>query len=206
MSLLLRIFKGIENKGNRYYGKFDERIREWVGDVNGNEFIEKYEDICFNEENRSDFYRYVWIKLGLGLSCSKSDRRYIKSLILNIINGKNEFFKNRRFGNKDYSFEEFVNRIFGNGIDCINKLKDLDIEWKDEKSYYGFEKYKNMSKILSKMEVIIMNERMSELKRNNIKYISLFDGVLVKRSEKNKVLNIMNRKYESDLDMIIRFK
>ena len=63
-----------------------------------------------------------------------------------------------------------------------------------------------MSKILSKMEVIIMNERMSELKRNNIKYISLFDGVLVKRSEKEKVLSIMNRKYESDVDMIIKFK
>ena len=63
-----------------------------------------------------------------------------------------------------------------------------------------------MSKILSKMEVIIMNERMSELKRNNIKYISLFDGVLVKRSEKEKVLSIMNRKFESDVDMIIKFK
>ena len=59
VSLLLRIFKGIENKSNRYYGKFDERIRELVGDVNGNDFIEKYEDICFSEDNRSDFYRYV---------------------------------------------------------------------------------------------------------------------------------------------------
>ena len=40
--------------------------------------------------------------------------------------------------------------------------------------------------ILSKMEVIIMNERMSELKRNNIKYISLFDGVLVKKVKRRK--------------------
>ena len=123
-----------------------------------------------------------------------------------MINGKKDFFKNRRFGNKDYSYEEFGKRIFGNGIECLNKLKELDIEWNDEKSYYGFEKYKNMSKILSKMEVIIMNERMSELKRNKIKYISLFDGVLVKRSEKEKVLSIMNRKFESDVDMIIKFK
>ena len=55
---------------------------------------------------------------------------------------KERFFKNRRF-ETDYSYEEFGNRIFGNGIDCLNKLKELDIEWKDEKNYYGFEKYKN---------------------------------------------------------------
>lgn len=206
VSLLLRIFKGIENDNDRYKGKFDEKIRDLVEDKNGSDFIEKYEDICFTADDRIDFYRYVWLKLGLGMSFNKEDRRYIKSLILSVINGKDDLFVNRKFGNRNMSINEFGKKVFGNGYECMNKLKNLVIEWNDEKSYYGFEKYINMSKILSKMEVIIMSERMSELKKNNIKYISLFDGILVKKSEKDKVLKIMNKKYLSDVDEIVRFK
>ena len=92
------------------------------------------------------------------------------------------------------------------GFECLSKLKEVEIDFKFGNNYYGYEKYKNISKILNLYEVEIMNEKSKLLMREDIKYISLFDGLLVKESDKDRVLKILNGNCRVDKEGIIKFK
>lgn len=195
VSLLCRVFKGIRDLSVGE-SDFDDKIKQIVGEENGNDFLEMYEEICFKGKDRIDFYNYIGLKLFGIKKISPNDRDYIKELILYTINGKIDFSKNNRFINQRYTIDELGIKVFGeNGWRCINKIKNTEISgWE----LYGFEKYKNMSKMLMRMEVLVMRERWKKLIQNNIYYISLFDGVLIGNNNIEKVLPLMNNNYGVD--------
>ena len=83
----------------------------------------------------------------------------------------------------------------------LNKIKNVEIDGFD---LYGYESYKNISKLLMKMEVIIMRERWKELIKNDIPYLSLFDGFLIRSKDMDYVMNMMNRDY--GIDNCIKFR
>lgn len=201
ISLLCRVFKGIRElrKGNN---KFDDKIKEIVGDCDGDDFLDRYEEICFKSDNRIDFYEYIGMKLD-GIGVIDSDKRsYYKGLVLYLLNGKEEFLKGKKFIDNQYSGSVLGKMIFGErGWECLNKIKNIEI---DGFNLYGYETYKNISKLLMKMEVIIMRERWKELIKNDIPYLSLFDGFLIRSKDMDYVMNMMNRDY--GIDNCIKFR
>ena len=205
VSLLCRVFKGITQlkKGDN---PFDDKIKEIVGDDNGDDFLQMYEDICFKGEKRIDFYDYVGLK-SFGIRGIDDDRReYIKGLILYLINGKSEFSGDKKFIDNRYTIDELGVKIFGEGgWSCIQKLKSTTIDFQIGKSNYGYTQYKNMSKILSYMEVSIMKEIWRKLIKNKINYISLFDGVLVSSKDKELVFQLVNNN-KDNINSCIKFK
>lgn len=205
VSLLCRVFKGITElkKGDN---PFDDRIKEIVGDENGDEFLNMYEDICFGKGKRIDFYNYVGLK-SFGLKGMDSDSRdYIKGLILYTLNGKIEFSSDKKFIENKYTIDELGERVFSKGgWRCIQKLKNTSIDFKIGKTNYGYIQYKNMSKILSFMEVTIMKDIWRKLISNKINYISLFDGLLVSSIDKELVLELVNNNI-SNINGCIKFK
>ena len=205
VSLLCRVFKGITElkKGDN---PFDDRIKEIVGDENGDEFLNMYEDICFGKGKRIDFYNYVGLK-SFGLKGMDSDSRdYIKGLILYTLNGKIEFSSDKKFIENKYTIDELGERVFSKGgWRCIQKLKNTSIDFKIGKTNYGYIQYKNMSKILSFMEVTIMKDIWRKLISNKINYISLFDGLLVSSIDKELVLELVNNNI-SNINSCIKFK
>ena len=136
---------------------------------------------------------------------TKEYRDYIKQLTLYIINGKDDFSKDKKFIDNKYSYNEIGERIFGKGgWRCMEKLKNTSIDFKVGKTNYGYSQFKNMSKILSFMEVIVMKDIWRKLIKNKINYISLFDGVLVSSVDRNLVMELVNK--NKGINSCIRFK
>jgi hypothetical protein len=220
VSLLYRLFKVIENENNLYNNELDIEIRNKVGDVNGFDFIHYYKNLVYEVRDGIDFYLFIYFNLISDVNLfgdkkdrvgrkevKKENRNYIKGLVINLINGKDEFLKNKRFIDNKYDYRELCELIFKkNGFECLSKLKGIEIDFKFGYNYYGYEKYKNISKILNLYEVEIMNEKSKLLMREDIKYISLFDGLLVKESDKDRVLKILNGNCKVDKEGIIKFK
>ena len=86
----------------------------------------------------------------------------------------------------------------------MEKLKNTSIDFKVGKTNYGYSQFKNMSKILSFMEVIVMKDIWRKLIKNKINYISLFDGVLVSSVDRNLVMELVNK--NKGINSCIRFK
>ena len=204
VSLLCRLFKGM-TKLKKGESSFDDKIKEVIGDDNGDDFLNMYEDMCFGEGKRIDFYQYVGLK-SFGLrGMTDESREYIKQLILYIINGKSEFSGDKKLINNKYTYNELGKRIFGEGgWKCMEKLKNTSFDFSIGKTNYGYTQFKNMSKILSYMEVIIMKDVWKKLIRNKINYISLFDGVLVSSVDSNLTLKLVNQ--AKGINSCIRFK
>ena len=116
--LLCRVFKGIREL-RRGKSKFDDKIKEIVGDCDGDDFLDRYEEICFKGDNRKDFYEYIGMKLdGIGV-IDKDKRSYYKGLVLYLLNGKEEFFKGKKFIDNQYSGSVLGKMIFGErGWEC----------------------------------------------------------------------------------------
>ena len=127
-------------------------------------------------------------------------------MTLYLINGKSEFSGEKKFIDNRYTIDELGVKIFGEGgWNCIQKLKSATIDFQIGKSNYGYTQYKNMSKILSYMEVSIMKEIWRKLIKNKINYISLFDGVLVSSKDKELVLQLVNNN-KDNINSCIKYK
>ena len=204
VSLLYRVFRGIRDlkKGE---SRFDDKIKEVVGDSDGNDFLEMYKD-CFVGENRLDYYKYVSVSLG-ELELFDNSRGYIKELVMYILNGKRDFGKDLRFVNGKYDFEEIGKILFGKrGFECIEKLKNSDLSFSFGKTFYGFERYKNVSKILMSIEVMFMEGKFRKLMSEGIRYLNIYDGLIVSSVDVNRVLDIMNEEVLDDnVNSSIRF-
>tara|TARA_R110000803_G_scaffold197974_2_gene261660 strand:- start:159 stop:1742 length:1584 start_codon:yes stop_codon:yes gene_type:complete len=207
ISLLCRVFKGIRDversSGNN---GLDDKIKEIVGSSNGNDFLNMYEDVCFKGNDRNDFYKYVGLsKLGMFGGVSKDDRNYIKELVLYILNGKVDFSLNKKFVDGRFSIVELGERIFGkDGFECIEKIKNSDVDFKMNSELYGYNRFKNMSKLLGSMEVLIMRNKWRKLIEMEIDYVSLFDGFLIGIDYKESVMKIMNE--ENSIDSVVKFR
>ncbi len=207
VGLLYRLFRGIRDL-KKGYGRFDDRIKEVVGDCDGNDFLEMFED-CFvgNGNERFDYYEYVGLNRLKNIEYSKYKRGYMKELVLYILNGKRDFSKDLRFIDGKYDYDEIGRLLFGKrGFECIEKIKNSDLKFKEGKKFYGFKRYLNMSKILMSIEVMFMEGKFRKLMNEGIRYLNIYDGLIVSSVDVNRVLEIMNENVNDDsLDSSIRF-
>ena len=204
VSLLYRVMLGIRDLE---YGvsSFDDKIKDVVGDVNGNDFLDKYK-LCFGgkKEERKDFYSLVGLEFGkIEWIVGEDERSYIKGLVLYLINGEISDGRRKRYLDGKYSYDEMMIKIFGKGgYSVINRIKESSIDFKFGKSFYGYERFKNMSKVLMFMEVRVMKSIWDELIKRNISYVSLYDGMLVKKKERDDVMVLVNKVLINEFDCI----
>lgn len=192
ISLFYRILKGLKYI-KRGESKFDDKIKEIVKDVNVDDFLNKYE-ICFEGNEKIDFYKFLGINLGVfDENIGFENRIYIKELVLYLINGERNDGMRKKYLNDKYNYDEIMEMIFcKGGLKVIDIIKNSEIDFKLKgRNYYGYEKFKNMSRILMSMEVIIMKGIWGKMIINNIYYISIFDGMLVRGSDINYINEII---------------
>lgn len=187
-------------------GSVGREIRKRVDVLVSGEFVEKYRE-CFEGEGL-DFYEYVGLRLGeINVVGNKVDRGYVKNLILRLLNGKKLYDEDfvKRWG---MDYDELMKYIFYDMYDVIEYIKNNDV-FKDYSydNVFGkisFYLYSNMSRMLMKLEVIIMKMVFDELIKNNIYYVSLFDGFMIGKKDVIKTLRLVENKI-SDF-RCIRFK
>ena len=204
VSLLYRVFRGIRDikKGDNV---FDDKIKEVVGDINANDFLDKYE-MCFagDEDKREDFYKLVGLNLGrIDIIVGENERGYVKSLVLYLINGDIKDGERKNYLDGKYSYDEIMEIIFcKGGVNVFRLLKSSSIDFKFGNMFYGYEMFKNMSKILMFMEVIVMKGIWDVLIKRGIAYISLYDGMLIKKKDRFEVMDICSNYLINDFDCI----
>jgi hypothetical protein len=131
-------------------------------------------------------------------------------------------FVNCALGNDDYYSEEtreemmpfilkyskeFPEKFEKRTLDLIEKIKNSDLNFKlvGGKDIRGYLRYKNMSRVLMGMEVIIMKGIWKRLIDKGINYVSLYDGMMVKKSDVEVVLDIVSSEL-SGFNSCIRLK
>jgi hypothetical protein len=207
ISLLYRVFKGI-NEVKKGGSKFDDYIKKIVGDIDASDFLEKYK-ICFEGDidKRIDFYKFLGIELGrVDMIVDNYSRIYMKELVLYLINGESNDGKRKRYLDGKYSYGEIMKLIFcENGYRVLEKIKNSNMSFKFEgREYYGYERFKNMSRVLMSMEVIIMKGIWKKMINKGIYYISLYDGMMIRKSDKVVVMNIIGEELRG-MNSCIRF-
>jgi predicted GNAT superfamily acetyltransferase len=115
------------------------------------------------------------------------DRNFYKVLIMRILFTQNYIIE----GLKMNEVDDIVNEIFGKeGKYFIEKIKDMFFKYDEfgkRKSYNNneyLERYKNVSKILSVIEVDVMNYLIKRVFNgicNREFYVNIFDGFLIKK-------------------------
>jgi hypothetical protein len=130
--------------------------------------------------------------LDLGKIENIIDRSYFKGLILYLINGEESDGRRKTYIDDEFEYDDLMTKVFGKGgFSVLSKLKNSVLDFRFGKKYYGFESYKNMSKILMYMEVQTMKGIWDIMITNKIDYISLYDGMLIKKSDKSSVKRIV---------------
>lgn len=195
ISLLYLVFLVLNDKVD--LGRGGEEIKSRLGSVNkGRHFLREYRE-CFIDK-KTDFYKVVGAKLISVVSVVDDNmRKYLKANVLSLLNTRKSFEDGKEFYGKSY--EQFMRIVFCNdGYEFLEYVKNNDLfEMYYEKNIFkGFLSYKNVPKLLMRMEVIVMKIVFDRLIREKVKYISLFDGFLCKRSEVDKVINIVNNEIE----------
>lgn len=172
------------------------------------EFIEKYKGVVFGGNNKIDFYNYLkvyfsWgyndgyliedgVRVKKGIDNKLKDwgdrkvfnRDFYKMLIMRILFSKSYLVNSI----KNFRGDKISESIFGSGYELIWRMKNYDIE----KNEYGdfisvndrIEGYKNISKILSVIEVDVIEYLVNNyFKKLNREYIRIFDGFMVKEKD-----------------------
>ena len=172
-----------------------------IGNENlGSGFLEKHkllfvgDSIFWSDDISIDDYDDFY---GFMKSCfnDESDRNEYKKLIWYIL-FSNTIRYQKDFNYKGYNIDDLEKLFFGNdGYELINDLKKIDL-FKYLKTHIGREKKynrgTNISYILHTMENNMMDRCRKVLMDKKIKYISIFDSFIVKKSDSVNVLGLLN--------------
>lgn len=166
----------------------------------GSGFLEKHKllfsgnGVFWNYDDEIDEYNDFY---GFMKSCfnDESDRSEYKKLIWYILFSETIRYR-KEFNYKGYNIDDLEKLFFGNdGYRLINDLKKIDLH-KYIKTNIGREKKYdrgiNISFILHTIENNMMDSCRKTLINNKIKYISIFDSFIVKKSDNSKVLGLLN--------------
>ena len=169
---------------------------------NGKDFIDKYrivfeKDGVFwsdkNEVEFDDFYDLIRISYGIEMYRSMS-RRCFKDLLWSVLfSGK---IKSRYIKIGKENIDKIELRLLKNsGKNLNDDIKKIDLSNWIKNNGGRRKKYdrgNNVSLILMKMENNLMDIVRDNLINNEVKFISVFDSIMVKKSESKMVLKNLN--------------
>ena len=187
---------------------------EKLGNKNlGRDFLKKHksifegEGILWSNDDEIDEYNDFY---GFMKSCFNdgSDRFEYKKFINNILNSDSLRSK-KNFNYKGYNIDELEKLFFGNGgYELINDLKKIDLfkyVSKDDGRIKPFNRSKNISLILHKLENELMDSCRKLMIDNNIIFISMFDSFIVKKNGSKKVMDMLNKELQT-ITKVVKFR
>ncbi len=140
-------------------------------------------EMIYSKDSRMDLYRYMTYKIhGFKAMFDKKMRGEMKSMFMGLFF---DTLKNPEYGGKNK--KELIEKIFGpNLYELIEHLTTLDVE--------GIEagKYRNLSALLQREESKFLNEVMAELMKDKVDFLPLYDSLIVKESDKDRVKEAFN--------------
>lgn len=184
-------------------GKGIEELRDKLGGiVNGDEFINMYRSSIL--EGNDDFYSEVGKALYRKEDIDSTERKYVKKLVLKGLNTNALFEKD--FDKYGLDYDGFMKLVFGvkayRFIEYIKSHNLFNTHYDGNKLSF-LELHENMSKLLMRIEVIVIKILLDRLIKEGVKYINLFDGIMIKGSDVDKVMDIINE--EMGVFRCIRF-
>jgi len=188
----------LEKLGNKDLGK---------GFIKKHKSIFEGEGILWSNDDEIDEYNDFY---GFMKSCFNdgSDRFEYKKFINNILNSDSLRSK-KNFNYKGYNIDELEKLFFGNdGYELINDLKKINLfkyVSKDNGRIKPFNRSKNISLILHKLENELMDNCRKLMIENNIIYISMFDSFIVKKNESRKIMKMLNKELEG-ITKVVKFR
>lgn len=196
----------VKKKLNKLDGSFESR--------NGIEFVNKFKSIfendgIYNNEDNSIEFRDYYDLIRLSYSEKKYNelsRNSFKELVFKVLFSDSIIKKTIKMG--DENIDEIENRLFGvEGKILINDLRKIDLRNWIENNGGRIKKYNrgnNISLILMIYENKVMDIIRLKLMNKRIKFISVFDSLLVKKSDYKKVFKLGNS-ILSDIDKSLKF-
>ena len=196
----------VKKKLNELDGSFESR--------NGIEFVNKFKSIFendgiySNEDNSIEFSDYYdLIRLSYGeKKYNELSRNSFKELVFRVLFSDSNIKKTIKM--EDENIDEIENRLFGiEGKILMNDLRKIDLRNWIKNEGGRIKKYNrgnNISLILMNYENRVMDILRFILMKNRIKFISVFDSLLVKKSDYKKVFKLGNSVL-SDIDKSLKF-
>ena len=182
---------------------------------NGSDFIDKYKIVFdgdgyfYSDDNEvmfDDYYDFIRSSYGIEMYRSMS-RRCFKDLLWSVLFSGKIKSKGIKIGKENIDKIEL--RLLGNsGKKLINDIKKIDLrDWIKDKGgrRKKYDSGKNVSLILMMMENNLMDMIRDKLIDDDIKFISVFDSLMIKKSEGKKVLKMVN-KMLSVIDNSLKFR
>ena len=173
-----------------------------IEDRNGKDFINKYKVVFensgyfYSDDNEvifDDYYDYIRSSYGIEMYRSMS-RRCFKDLLWSVLFSGKVKSKGIKIGNENINDIEL--RLLGNsGKKLINDIKNIDLRnWIKDKGgkRKKYNSGKNVSLILMMLENNLMNVIRDLLIKNEVKFISVFDSLMIKKSKSKNVLKMVN--------------
>ena len=175
-----------------------------IFEIDGGIFIDDENSIEFN-----DYYDLIRYDFGIDGFYVKS-RNYIKELVIKILFSESRSKSGIKIGK--YNIEKIEEKLFTeDGKVFLDNLRKIDlinlIGTKEGRIEY--KRGKNISLILMNFENQIMDLVRGELIKNKIKFISMFDGFIVKKQYSNLILTICNellKRIDNSLKFVYRGK
>ena len=196
----------VKKKLNGLDGSFESR--------NGIEFVNKFKSIFendgiySNEDNSIEFSDYYdLIRLSYGeKKYNELSRNSFKELVFKVLFSDSNIKKTIKMENEN--IDKIENRLFGGeGKKLMNDLRKIDLNnWIENKGgrIKKYNRGNNISLILMNYENRVMDILRLILMDKRIKFISVFDSLMVKKSDYKKVFKLGNSVL-SDIDKSLKF-
>ena len=183
-----------------------------LDDRNGIEFIDKFKSIFeddgifyIDEIEFSDYYDLIRLSYGENIYKGMS-RRCFKELVFSVL--FSDSIKKRGIKVLDEGIDNVENRLFGvKGKNLINDIKKIGLNnWIENKGgrRKKYNRGNNISLLLMMYENIVMDILRLKLMDKNMKYISVFDSLIVKKSEYKEIFKLGNSILK-DIDKSLNF-
>ena len=196
----------VKKKLTELDGSFESR--------NGIEFVNKFKSIFendgiySNEDNSIEFRDYYdLIRLSYGeKKYNELSRNSFKELVFKVLFSDSNIKKTIKMG--DENIDEVENRLFGvEGKKLMNDLRKIDLNnWIENKGgrIKKYNRGNNISLILMNYENRVMDILRLILMKKRIKFISVFDSLMVKKSDYKEIFKLGNSVL-SDIDKSLKF-
>lgn len=166
---------------NSSFGSDNKLIAPW-------EFFLKYSTLSIIDSNQ-DFYKILKLQVANKYKeCSQVTREQMKILFLKIALGDPKLISLSGYIKKD-----FISNLCGSQFyEFLTTLSKIEIKGVNKP-----ERYKNLAAILQREESVFLDMVMDKLIDSDIKFIPIYDSLIIKESDQNKVRTIFKEVIKS---------
>tara|TARA_R110000737_G_scaffold148028_2_gene177668 strand:- start:347 stop:1867 length:1521 start_codon:yes stop_codon:yes gene_type:complete len=205
ISMLYYFIKLLNDKPNKQSGLvkdvYNKLIQLRDGEINdvwlGLPYLQRWEYIKdYGDKFNNDYYLFLKEESGF----ENMSRNSFKELLWLILFGRESQLKKSINLNK-HKYDDLKHLLLGSGRFLVEDITKIDLYKWNKKNY---RRYKNTSLILHTIERLVMETMSTILIEKKYKYISIFDGFIVKKSQSEEIHKLLNSRVSS-IDKVFTF-